>query len=248
MDPSRDLQAKVFRPARRSFDDIVAQIQDAIDQGTYRTGERLPAERELMQIFGASRTTVREAMRLLEGMDRVTVRRGVKGGVFVTEPDARGVASAVESLIKFRSAGVDELAEFRPAFEAENARWAATRATTEQVAELQSLASRYAEHETGAWTTLVELDLRLHQLVAEASGNEIRAAISLGINRIVREASLALEATGVDRSEEATQLRAVVDAIVARDPARAHAAMLRHVDVNSELALRADPATPKPAE
>ncbi|MEF2976243.1 FadR/GntR family transcriptional regulator [Subtercola sp. YIM 133946] len=231
---------EAFRPARRSFDDIVAQIQSAIDHGTYRSGERLPAERELIRVFGASRGTVREALRLLEGMDRVTIKRGAKGGVFVRDPDALGVASALESLIRFRRAGVGELVEFRPGFEAENARWAAQRVTDDEIAALRHLVESYSDQIAGAWSGLVELDLQLHQQVAAASGNEIRAGISLGINRVVREASLALGATTVDRNDEARQLSDIVEAIAARDPTEAHAAMLRHVEVNSALELRAE--------
>ncbi|WP_440708961.1 FadR/GntR family transcriptional regulator [Herbiconiux sp. YIM B11900] len=240
MENSSDPTNQVFRHARRSFDDIVAQIQHAIDQGTYRGGERLPAERELMQVFGASRGTVREALRLLEGMDRVTIRRGAHGGVFVKDPDALGVASALESLIRFRRAGVSELVEFRPEFEADNARWAARRATPEQVQSLRRVVEAYSVQKSGEWSVLVELDLEFHQVVAAASGNEIRAAISLGMNRIVRGASLALESTSVDRDDEARQLGDVVDAIADGDPERAHAAMLRHVNVNSAMELRAE--------
>lgn len=224
----------------RSFDDIVSQIETAIDAGTFPAGERLPSERELMKLFGASRSTVREALRLLEGRDLVQIRRGTKGGVFVTEPDVRGVASALESLVRFRSAGVRELAEFRPDFEAENARLAALRSTPQDREKVVALAGRYrALSDAGApWRDLVELDLEFHQLIASLSCNEIRTAISLGINRIVRSASLALEGD-VDTADEAVELAAVATAIEHADPQGAHDAMMAHVGSNSALEVRA---------
>ena len=193
-----------------------------------------------MKVFGASRSTVREALRLMEGRDLVQIRRGTKGGVFVTEPDARGVASALESLVRFRSAGVRELAEFRPEFEAENARLAADRATTEDRAKVVELARQYgARSDAGApWRELVELDLEFHQLIASLSRNEIRTAISLGINRIVRGASLALEGT-VDSADEAAELLAVATAIEQADRPGAYEAMMAHVGSNSALEVRA---------
>lgn len=223
----------------RSFDDIVLQIETAIGAGTFPVGDKLPSERELMKVFGASRSTVREALRLLEGRDLIQIRRGTKGGVFVTEPDARGVASALESLVRFRSAGVRELAEFRPDFEAENARLAADRATTEDRAKVVELAREYqARSDAGApWRELVELDLELHQLIASLSRNEIRTAISLGINRIVRGASLALEGA-VDTADEAAELLAVATAIERADPQGAYDAMMAHVGSNSALEVR----------
>jgi GntR family transcriptional regulator, transcriptional repressor for pyruvate dehydrogenase complex len=225
----------------RSFDDVVSQIEEAIDAGTFPAGERLPSERELMKLFGASRSTVREGLRLLEGRDLVQIRRGAKGGVFVTEPDARGVAAALESLVRFRSAGVRELAEFRPEFEAENARLAASRAVREDRAKVVELARGYrALNDQGApWRELVELDLELHQLIASLSHNEIRAAISLGINRIVRSASLALEGTGIDRKDGVTELINVATAIERADADGAYEAMMAHVGSNSALEVRA---------
>ena len=237
------VNASPFRSIQpvRSFDDIVLQIEGAIGAGTFPAGERLPSERELMKIFGASRGTVREALRLLEGRDLVQIRRGTKGGIFVTEPDARGVASALESMVRFRSAGVRELAEFRPEFEAGNARLAAQRATAADGAKVIDAAAEYRDsNDRGAmWSELVELDLEFHQLIASLSQNEIRTAISLGINRIVRGASLALEGTGIDRDQEARELHAIAACIGRGDATGAYDAMMAHVGANSALEIRA---------
>lgn len=245
---AREAPGGGLRPARpvRSSDDIVDQIRSAIDDGSFPQGTRLPAERELIRIFNASRSTVREALRHLEGADRIRVRRGAQGGAFVVEPDARGVATALESMIRFRRAGVRELAEFRPAFEADNARLAAQRVDPQGVAELLDSVERWAVGalERGlSWSELVELDLAFHQLVAAQSGNEIRAGISLGLNRAVRDASMALEPVGVDLQAEAQQLRTIAAAIAARDPAGAYAAMLEHVSLNAVLEVEASGLT-----
>jgi GntR family transcriptional regulator, transcriptional repressor for pyruvate dehydrogenase complex len=233
----------VFRPVKpvRTFDAVVAQIEQAIEDGEFAQGDRLPAERELMRIFDASRSTVREALRLLEGMDRITTRRGATGGVFVTEPDARSVASALESMVRFRQAGAAELAEFRPEFESANARLAAERATDESVAPLLRIVERWTSgRQHGmSWPELVELDLEFHQQVAAMAENEIRTAIALGLNRVVREASLRLSPETLDGNQQATQLRAIADAIAARDPEAAYEAMREHVTVNALAEMRA---------
>ncbi len=88
------------------------------------------------------------------------------------------------------------------------------------------------------WRELVELDLEFHQLIASLSRNEIRTAISLGINRIVRGASLALEGT-VDSADEAAELLAVATAIEQADRPGAYEAMMAHVGSNSALEVRA---------
>jgi GntR family transcriptional regulator, transcriptional repressor for pyruvate dehydrogenase complex len=220
---------------------VVAQIEQAIDEGQFAGGDRLPTERELMRLFGASRSTVREALRLLEGMDRITTRRGATGGVFVTEPDARSVASALESMVRFRQAGAAELAEFRPEFESANAWMAAERATDESIAPLLRIVERWTSGRGQglSWPELVELDLEFHQQVAAMAQNEIRTAIALGLNRVVREASLRLDPEMIDGALQGAQLRAIADAIAARNPKAAYEAMHEHVTVNALAEMRA---------
>jgi GntR family transcriptional regulator, transcriptional repressor for pyruvate dehydrogenase complex len=67
-----------FRPPqrRRIHEDVAAQLRDAILDGRFRTGQRLPPERELAEEFQVNRTSVREAIKVLEGLGLVTVRQG----------------------------------------------------------------------------------------------------------------------------------------------------------------------------
>src|SRR6185295_13098919 len=67
-----------FRPPqrRRIHEDVAAQLRDAILDGRFRSGQRLPPERELAEEFQVNRTSVREAIKVLEGLGLVTVRQG----------------------------------------------------------------------------------------------------------------------------------------------------------------------------
>ena len=67
-----------FRPARRRriHEDVAEQIRDAILDGRFRAGQRLPPERELAVEFGVNRTSLREAIKVLEGLNLVRVRQG----------------------------------------------------------------------------------------------------------------------------------------------------------------------------
>lgn len=81
--------ATVFTAAQRvrSFEDIIAQVRDAVAEGRLRPGERLPSERALAESFGVSRATLREALRSLEALGVVEIRLGATGGAFASEPD-----------------------------------------------------------------------------------------------------------------------------------------------------------------
>ena len=88
----------MFKKAKqnRVFQDVVEQIQDAIIKGKLKPGARLPAERELKDLFNTSRGTLREALRVLEQKGLIEIKLGVSGGAIVKRIDAEPI---VESLL-----------------------------------------------------------------------------------------------------------------------------------------------------
>ena len=70
--------APLFRPPlrRRIHEDVAAQLRDAILDGRFRAGQKLPPERELAEEFRVNRTSIREAIKVLEGLGLVSVRQG----------------------------------------------------------------------------------------------------------------------------------------------------------------------------
>lgn len=63
-------------PRRRIHEDVAAQLRDAILDGRFRAGQKLPPERELAEEFGVNRTSLREAIKVLEGLGLISVRQG----------------------------------------------------------------------------------------------------------------------------------------------------------------------------
>jgi GntR family transcriptional repressor for pyruvate dehydrogenase complex len=68
---------------------IIEQIRKAIFEGKLKPGDKLPPERELIENFGVSKATLREAMRSLEVLGFLEIRKGASGGAFVTEIDSK---------------------------------------------------------------------------------------------------------------------------------------------------------------
>ncbi len=84
MDNAADVRPALVKPKRRTLTDAtVTAIADAIRGNRFPPGSQLPAEMELMQILGVSRTTLREALRTLEEQGSIRRRRGL--GTFVSE-------------------------------------------------------------------------------------------------------------------------------------------------------------------
>ena len=87
----------MFQAAKQTkvFQDVVEQIQEAIFDGRLKTGETLPAERELKTMFNVSRGTLREALRVLEQKGLIGIRLGVGGGAFVKDASYDNVSQSL---------------------------------------------------------------------------------------------------------------------------------------------------------
>lgn len=228
----------------RSFDDVVLQVQNAILDGTFETGDRLPAERDLCQMFGVGRPTLREALRVLEVLGVISIRLGKAGGIYVAQQTGEGVGVTLASLIRMAGATPEELAEFRASFEAETAGWAARRARADEVERLvdAAVAARIvADDPNGRWSDVVRIDIDFHQTVAEASRNRVRVAVMQGLLRAVERVERGITSLAGPEvlTAAAADLEAVATAIRDKDPERARAAMRAHVEWFGELYVRA---------
>lgn len=171
----------------RSLDEVVEQLREAIYSGRIRPGQRLPGERQLCEEFGVGRPTLREALRSLEAVGLIEVRSGASGGSFAATPAESTVGHALAALVHFERASADDLTEFRLDFEAENASWAARRADAEDIAKLQALVAEAAEAVARPETLarVLEIDVRWHEALAQATKNRLRIGIALGIHEAV---------------------------------------------------------------
>lgn len=132
--PTARLRVQRVRPAYRQVaDDLRAQIM----RGAVAAGERLPSEPDLAHAFGVSRSTVREALRVLASQHLIETRRGVRGGSFVAAPDparvVEDVGGALGVLVSTPHLRLEDLLEARLLLEPAAARLAAQRADAETV-------------------------------------------------------------------------------------------------------------------
>ena len=88
---------------------IEEQIKQLIFDNHCQVNDKLPAERELAEIFQASRTSVREALRSLEKAGFLTIRKGNKGGAFVSKIDPRLVVDSLNNMIRVGQVSHEEI-------------------------------------------------------------------------------------------------------------------------------------------
>src|SRR5436305_3094125 len=148
---------------------VLAQLRRSIHLGHFGAGDKLPPERELAKLLGVSRTTVREAVRVLEGEGLVEIKRGSSGGISV-RPQSMGRTELRRRLREF-----EEIIEFRLAVEPMAARLAAERRTKADVAALDRafewLAAIAATGAEGAVSDWVRADGEYHLLIARMARN-----------------------------------------------------------------------------
>src|SRR5579871_1027607 len=110
----------------RLYEQIVQQIEESIVKGNLKPGDQLPAERELAQRFGVSRTAVREAVKALREKGLVEAYSG--RGTFITNGTSQAMRQSLDFMIRIgQSEGTQHLAEVRQMLEPEIARLAAIR-------------------------------------------------------------------------------------------------------------------------
>lgn len=163
----------MLRPVqfRRVSDDVAEQIRNLIFSREFTTGGRLPPERELAVRLEVHRSSVREALKRLEGEGLVEIRRG--DGAYVRDYLQDANLASLESLL-FSSEGQRSslfrgIQEFRILVQKEMARLAAARRTEDNVAEIAGILS--GEEATNDPHTFRELDWRFFLAVARATQN-----------------------------------------------------------------------------
>ena len=171
-----------FKKAKqnRIFQDVVDQIQLAILDGEVRSGDRLPSERELCEMFETSRGTLREALRILEQKSLIEIRLGVNGGAYVKDANAELMAENLAMLIRSQNISLSHLAEFREGVEGSVARLAAQRASAADIKKLYALLSEaegFWNLGTEGWNNFVKVDEKIHTEIARIAGNPLYSFI-----------------------------------------------------------------------
>ncbi len=160
----------------RVFQDLVNQIEGAILDGRLKVGDKLPPQRELVEMFQTSRASLREALRVLEQKGLIDIKLGVSGGAVIKAVDTEPVTESLALLIQHQKVSLEELAEFREGVEGNVAALAARRATRAEIAELKDLletARGYVHKGMTAWEKFCKVDNAIHVAIAAASGNSV---------------------------------------------------------------------------
>lgn len=215
----------------RAMEQIIGYISD---QGL-GDGERLPTERELAELLGVGRSTLREALQRLSTRNVLEVRRGV--GTFVSYKHGVADDPLGFTMIRDKERLARDLLEFRILIEPRTAALAAQHATEDDVAELEYLCDSVDELISTGRPHL-ERDQEFHTCIARCGGNIILPKLLPIIHGAI--GIFIAETGGQLRDETMRTHRAILNAIRAHDPTAASDAMYLHLIYNRDR-IRPDP-------
>ncbi|MFN3599935.1 MAG: FadR/GntR family transcriptional regulator [Dietzia sp.] len=202
---------------------IANRIADEILDGSVEVGQRLPTEKEMVAEFGVARTTVREALRLLESRDLVTIKAGIGGGPVATRPELTSLGSIMKLFLQINGATISDVIDVRLMLEPTVAREAARNVTGEQLEAMQDALDRMRK-DPGDYANFQKGNAAFQRGVYEATGNPALRIVMETLWLLVRDAE-------PDEHPMATRLAAVemqqdvLDALRAREPEGAAVAM-----------------------
>jgi GntR family transcriptional repressor for pyruvate dehydrogenase complex len=217
-----------LEPQRQKLSDLaVERLVQLLMSSDMKPGDALPSEAELARAFGVSKPVVREAMHRLVSMGVLNIRQGKPANVRAINSDP--LALFFRFAMRASPRGLREAVELRRMLETEIAGQAARHITDEQLAELKTVIDemRASSDDAERW---VAADLRFHQLLARASGNSLVLFLIEALKATMEETIRIMHAQRPLRDQRATLRRhvAIHEAVVARDPQAARAAMDAH--------------------
>ena len=208
---------------------VVNAVIESIRTGELQLGDKLPSESQLCQRFDVGRHVVREALRRLQEMSIVRTEPGLGTFVCSEAPDTLGPQAT--SLLLFGSVTGKELFEFRMAIETYAARFAAFRATEENIKNMENCleimrASKDSEEEN---IEFLEANFRVHNEVIKASGNQMYIVLYNTMNdmldELIKTAPYSVESSNFSYESH----KKIYEAIKAKDPEMASQASLEHL-------------------
>jgi GntR family transcriptional regulator, transcriptional repressor for pyruvate dehydrogenase complex len=219
----------------RIFEQVVQQIRELIVSGELHPGDKLPPEQELEKQLSVSRSSIREALRVLEVEGLVEVRRG--SGTYVTSSTSKDkTRGEIANWLGQREELLLQVLEVRESLEGLNAALCAQNATEEEVAEIKTLLAnmekKVAEKLPGSEVDLdkmVDLDSKFHLAISRASGNNVSNEITSQIIPAFQEGNKAVIYVSDQADATLKDHLAILTAIQARNPKSAEEAMRKHI-------------------
>ncbi|MDP4178382.1 MAG: FadR/GntR family transcriptional regulator [Bacillota bacterium] len=163
------------------YEKVMEEIKDLVKKGDLKKGDKLPSERDLSEQLQVSRTSVREALRILEMFGFIEVRHGE--GNFINDNLENSFLEPLSVIFLLLGSKSEEVLELRKIIEPETAALAAKNITNEQLIDLRKIEHELSNTEDNE--IRISLDKRFHYKIAEASQNLLISTMMFSISSLI---------------------------------------------------------------
>jgi GntR family transcriptional repressor for pyruvate dehydrogenase complex len=213
---------------RKVYEQVAEQLLAQIGARHLRPGDALPSERELTESFGVGRSSIREALRMLESQGVIT---SVNGGTFVIAHASNPLNSSLQLVFTLdNETGVHDLYELRRIIDCEAAALAAERRTDDHLAQMALAIDEMERALPAHGEAFVLADLRFHLAIAEATGNRLILYAMQAARDVVRRALLTVVKVPQSPESAIVEHRGVYEAVRSGNPDWARNAMREHLE------------------
>jgi len=209
---------------------IIKQVRSAILRGDVVPGEKLPSSDELMAQFGVSKATLREALRALEYLGLIEIRKGAKGGIYVKEVDMKVSQESMINFFHFKKVSVEHLSEVRKILEPYAAKVAAETITEEGLQQLKEINEKCEAALSKAPDEEINANLvNFHRVIAQCTGNPVLIFILAFVEDLLQETKERLRPDDGFFRAVVDDHKRIYEALVNGDPDRAFNEMYKDV-------------------
>jgi len=225
---------------KKLSDTVEEELEAMIRRGELNEGDALPSERELMKVFGVGRPSVRDALSALSRKGLVKISSGER--TRVTRPTADNIISELSGLSKdflTQSNGLIYFDQLRQFFESSLVRYAAERATDQQIDEL-GVALELNKKSVGNAELFKKTDVNFHRVIAAIPHNPIFVAVHQAlVDWVVKERPSDADPDSFRRESYEGHKR-IYDSIRNHDVEAADTALRHHIQYVFDNYYKAD--------
>lgn len=220
-------------------DRVATVLRRMLVRGEISEGTMLPPESQLMERFGVSRPTLREAFRVLESESLIKVERGVRGGARVHRPRRETLARYAGLILEYEGVTLKDVYDARITLETPIVVQLAKDKNKTVIAELEDIVNREAQLKG---SEAIDARTDFHAAIARLSGNKTLQMINEMLHHIIEKGNRSLQPITGPRAEQAARRsskthRMVLDLIKAGDGVRAGELWSRHLRKAEEFLL-----------
>ncbi|MFD4351204.1 FadR/GntR family transcriptional regulator [Nocardia sp. NPDC058518] len=219
-------------PRREKSSFLLAEtILNDILEAHLEPGDPLPPEKEMVEKYGMGRTTVREALRLLEYQGAIQIRQGLNGGPYVQAPDSQHFAKTISFMMRMERTPFEAIVEVRSAIEPMICQLAAERISPEALDELERTITGMREifHDRGQVAAFNDLNTRFHSVIAWSSENPLFHHLADSLHGIMDGAVVGMSYSSRRYLGVIADHQLIYDALRERDPDAAYQKMALHL-------------------